>query len=608
VAGTVPTSAATRAGHKGKERDRCHNRVVSDSHSLAVGKALAAIVVLAFAVGATTLVGEVTSSPFPTTYGGVSTSFAVLEAVVGIALLVAALLLASERSTVLLASLTVAASVAWLAPVAVGWDGGPGVVRGIAQVAAPLLPPLVLAIAICIAPAAAAVGRAAAVVAVVLVLAPATSVAVALVLVRDPIRARDCWSDCTANALLAWDDPALADQLLSLLLALGIASGALTALVALVRLARAVPVMRRTAGPALVGAGTTGLALAAYAAVLLRGPHEVPGRHLYATLFVLRALLLLALAVGLGWLALRPRLVRGLVTRLAVDLERSAAAGGLGRVLAGALGDPLLRLGYPVGTDPELLDSDGQPVVLEPGSRVTPIVGDAGVVALVGSEVTTPEALGDALGPAAHLALGNERLRAETLARLADVTESRARIVETADAARRRMERDLHDGAQQRILALSYDLRIALELAEAGGNGQVDALRKALERAVTAATELRDVAHGIFPAELTASGLASALESLADVRPLRLDVDLPNGRRYAPEIEAAAYAVVVEAIEAAQDEVGAVVYERDGMLGIRLSGVSAAGDLLVRIEDRVGASGGHVDVVNGRIDVLLPCR
>jgi signal transduction histidine kinase len=581
---------------------------VSDSHSVAVGRALAAAVALAFAVVATALVGQVTSTaPSPTTYGSVSTAFAVLEAVVGIALLAAALLLVSERTTVLLGVLAVAASVAWFAPVAVGWEGGPSAVRGLGQLAAPLLPAVVLAIAVCIAPEASAVGRAATATIATLALLATAAATTTLVVVREPIRDRGCWSDCTANAFLLHDDPGLAHRALTTVLWLGVACGGLASLVAFVRFSRVVAMTRRSAGPALAGTAATGLALAAYAAASLHDTPEAADRLPYSALFVARALSLLALAAGLGWLALRPRLVRGLVTRLAVDLERSAPAGGLGRMLAGALADPELRLGYPIGNDLELVDGEGRPLALAPGRRVTPIVGgDGGVVALVESDVTTPEALGDALGPAAHVALGNERLRAETLARLADVTESRARIVETADAARRRMERDLHDGAQQRILALTYDLRIALEMAESSGNGHVGELRQAFDRAVAASTELRDVAHGIFPAELASSGLAAALESLADVRPVRLDVGLVPGRRYPAEVEAAAYAVVVEAVEATVVELGVAVRERDGRLAIVIGGATLPDPALVRIEDRVGAAGGAIAVAGDRLEVELP--
>ena len=148
------------------------------------------------------------------------------------------------------------------------------------------------------------------------------------------------------------------------------------------------------------------------------------------------------------------------------------------------------------------------------------------------------------------------------------MTRSRARIVETADAARRRMERDLHDGAQQRLLALTYDLRVALTVAEEAGDERVLVpLRAGLARVTAASEELREIAHGIFPAELASSGLEAALESLADVRPLRLAVDLPAGRRYRADVEMAAYAAVVDAVDA----------QADGGRGCRCSSRSASG-------------------------------
>ena len=341
----------------------------------------------------------------------------------------------------------------------------------------------------------------------------------------------------------------LARRVTWVVLGVGAAIGVTAALVAIVRLARASGVTRRGSGPALAAAALAGIALAAYAVALRVEPREAPDRPLYEWLFLARSLALLALAGGLAWLALRPLLVRGRVTRLAVDLERSGAEGGLSDVLARALGDPGLRLAYPIGPGERLVGADGRPLRLEPSRRVAPLVGEEGVVALVESDVTV-DVLERELGPAAQLALGNERLRAEALARLAEVTGSRARIVETADAARRRIERDLHDGAQQRLLALTYDLRVALTIAESSGHEPASTpLRAALDQAVSASQELRDIAHGIFPAELATSGLPAALESLADLRPLRLAIELPPGRRYRSDVETAAYAVVAEAAE-----------------------------------------------------------
>ena len=168
------------------------------------------------------------------------------------------------------------------------------------------------------------------------------------------------------------------------------------------------------------------------------------------------------------------------------------------------------------------------------------------------------------------------------------------------------MERDLHDGAQQRMLALGYDLRVALAVAESSGNERAAAsLRLALDQAVEAAKELRDIAHGIFPAELTASGLEAALESLADVRPLRLAVELSPGRRYPAEIETAAYAVVAEAAEdGGVLDVGAV--ESDGALQVTVEGAADWSASAVALADRVGAAGGVVRIAGRRLEVLLP--
>jgi signal transduction histidine kinase len=555
-------------------------------------------------LSASLVVGGVTTATtyHGTTYGGRSISFAVLELTAGVALLAAATVLLAERSTATLGLVAAVASAAWLAPVWVGWEGGPAVVRSIGLVVSPILPAFLVGLATLVPPVVTRAGAAAS--AAVLAVGAA---AVAQSLVRDPLLDRYCWSDCTTNAFLVHADPLLARRLGWVVLGLAAASGVAAALAAWVRLVRAAPVTRRVSGPALAGSGLAGIALATYAASLVLEPHESPGRPLYEGLFVARALVLLALAAALAWLAVRPRLVRGLVTRLAVDLERSAAEGGLGRLLAGALGDPGLRLGYPVGPGGRIVDAEGRQVAFDPARRVTPIVGEEGPIALVESEATSVDALERALGPAAHLALGNERLRAEALAQLADVTESRARIVETSDAARRRIERDLHDGAQQRMLALTYDLRVALANAESAGNDRAaEPLRAALDRTITASQELRDVAHGIFPAELSAAGLEAALQSLADVHPLGLDVRIPAGRRYRPDIEAAAYAVVAEAVDGAEGTLVATLDELAGSLHLVVEGIQVSNERLVRVEDRVRAAGGDVNVRDLTLDAVLP--
>ena len=541
-----------------------------------------------------------------TTYAGVAGALAALQLAGGAALLVGGLLLLSTTTTALLGTVAVAAAVLWFAPVWVGWETGPPAIRSLGLVLAPVLPALVLAAAAIVPPARSGWARRALLTLVTLAGLATAVASVALVVVREPIRELHCWSDCTANAFVLHDDLLLAERARTVVLALGVACGTLAALVAVVRLARAAAVTRRGSGPALAAVALVGLALAGYATAQRLESPEAPERALFQWLFAARGLALVLLGAGLAWLALRPRLVRGRVTRLAVDLEASAVAGGLGGVLGRALGDPGLRLGYPVGPTGRVVDTDGRALAPAAGREPTPIVGASGVVALVESKGTSVDELERELGPAAHLALENERLRAEAVARLGEVTASRARIVETADRARRRMERDLHDGAQQRMLALGYDLRVAFELAESTADGETAAaLRVALERALAASQELRDIAHGIFPVELTASGLEAALEALADVRPLRLAVELPAGRRYRPEVETSAYTVVVEALDATDSIVAASVSEGNGALRVAVEGVEEWGARLLHVEDRVGAAGGVLSVDRGRLEVTL---
>ncbi len=572
-------------------------------------RALLAGAAVALLVGTAAVDGGRGGPQYDTTYGDVSAWFALLEIASGGALTVAALVLLADGATAAAGSLAVGVSAAWLAPVWVGWEGGPAVVRSVGAVVAPLLPAVVFVLVTQVPPRARGVLRVAVVTLAVLATAATAAASVALALAREPLRDRYCWSDCTVNAFLVHDDVRLAQRAVTIVLALGVASGALAALAGAVGLVRARGVTRRGSGAALAAAVLAGTALAAYALARLGEPREAPDRPLFEWLFAARALGLVALGAGLVWLAVRPRLVRGLVRRLATDLERSAAEGGLGAMLARAVGDPRLRLGYPVGPGDRVVDIEGRALVLDPRRRVTPIVGGDGsrAVAVVESAATTAEALERELGPAAHLALGNEQLRAQALARLTDAIESRARIVDTADAARRRMERDLHDGAQQRLLALTYDLRIALTIAETAGNERAaEPLRAALERAMRASHELRDVAHGIFPAELATSGLASALESLADVRPLRLAVDVPAGRRYPPEAEAAAYAVVVEALEASGGPVSVSCSEEDAGIRLVVDGVHDWGDRLVHVEDRILAAGGTLSAAGESVEATLP--
>ena len=197
------------------------------------------------------------------------------------------------------------------------------------------------------------------------------------------------------------------------------------------------------------------------------------------------------------------------------------------------------------------VDEAGHPVALpEPGSgrawtaveqdgrRVAAIVHDAALD-------TSPE-LVHAAAAASSLAIDNERLKADLRARVEDLRVSRLRIVEAADEARRRIERDLHDGAQQQLLALALELRVLRSsISDPEAGPLVDGLAVRLDAALG---ELRELARGIHPAILTRSGLEPAIAALAERAPVPVRVECAIDGRLAPAVEAAAYFVVAEAL------------------------------------------------------------
>jgi signal transduction histidine kinase len=216
-------------------------------------------------------------------------------------------------------------------------------------------------------------------------------------------------------------------------------------------------------------------------------------------------------------------------------------------------------------------------------------------------------------GAAVRLALENERLRAELLAQLHDLRGSRARIVETGDAERRRLERDLHDGAQQRLLALSYELRVARAGAEADGDIETAALlADATHEAHGALVELRDVAQGIYPAILGEAGLGAALATLADSAALPIEISETAPSRYAAPVEATAYLVVAEAIDDAARRgasFAAVSTVRDDerlVIQVADDGTARASPM-THIADHVGAVGGLLEVEPTTLRAEIPC-
>jgi signal transduction histidine kinase len=255
-----------------------------------------------------------------------------------------------------------------------------------------------------------------------------------------------------------------------------------------------------------------------------------------------------ALAVGVLW----GRTSRSAVADLVVELERTPP-GSVRDALARTLGDPSLELALWLPARGEYVDAAGRSIELPEGGsgRAATILGPPAspVAALVHDPVLLERrALLEAAGAAARLALENERLQAELRAQLVELRASRARIVSAGDEERRRLERDLHDGAQQRLLSLGLALQLARAQLGPDANGAADLLAEADEELRATLDELRELAHGIHPAVLTEQGLAPALRSLAERSPVPVTIlGLPAERLPAPA-EAAAYFLVSEAL------------------------------------------------------------
>jgi signal transduction histidine kinase len=266
---------------------------------------------------------------------------------------------------------------------------------------------------------------------------------------------------------------------------------------------------------------------------------------------------------------------------------RAAASGPVRELLAESLGDRSVAIAYWLPDREAFVDEAGHPVALpEPGSgrAWTAVEQDGRPVAAIVHDAaldTSPE-LVEAAAAAASLAIDNERLKADLRARVEDLRVSRVRIVEAADEARRRIERDLHDGAQQQLLALALELRVLrASISDPEAGPLVDGLGVRLEAALS---ELRELARGIHPAILTRSGLDPAIASLADRSPVPVAVESAIDGRLAPAVEAAAYFVVAEALT------NVARYADAAGARVELRGDGNGGIVVVVADDGVGGA------------------
>jgi signal transduction histidine kinase len=409
------------------------------------------------------------------------------------------------------------------------------------------------------------------------------------------------------NLLLAWPDGEIAATLTTV--QRGVLAGASLAVAVVIagRWRTASRPRRRALLPSLAGS----LCGVLYAANLTTIIAESPST---ALLTVLNAALL-TVPAALLWAVLRSRLARGGLADLFRELGTQRGV-RLETGLAKTLGDPDLVLAYRVPGERSYIDGRGQPVALpEPdGDRTAaPLERDGrelGMLIYDASLDDDPE-LVEAVAATAAIALDDARLQAESEDRLQELRASRERIVAAGDAERRRLERNLHDGAQQRLVSVALQLRMAKSRVRTDPGLAEELLTAAADELSQSLEELRELARGIHPAVLN-HGLEPALKSLAARASVPTTVSFEIDQRLPEPVELAAYFVACEALANVakyadatkasvrvwrQDHVALIEIGDDGIGGAD----ETAGSGLQGLADRVAA-------LDGRLRILSPPR
>jgi signal transduction histidine kinase len=432
---------------------------------------------------------------------------------------------------------------------------------------------------------------------------------VAPVLFLDP-RAEGC-AQCTENLLLVADRGDWAQHLQRFGSWTGAAWAALAAADLLWSGWRATPARRRVAVP-FAAAVSALLVVAAWgdvrAALSWTAAAQVDDR-----LWVIDALALMLTGPALLYDRAHARNVRVSLARLAVNLGSRRSDGGLVEALSRLVGDPSLAVLYPL-PDGTLVDGRGNPTEPPPGRESTVLSRNGQPIAYL---LHRPGALGDdavmdEIGTVATMSIDHERHQALSSAHIAALRASRARIVAARDAERRRLERDLHDGAQQRLVTLALLLRLA-QRGPAADDGETALLDHCSDEVTSALADLRALAHGIYPAALADEGLEAALQALSETAPLTLDTVDIEERRYSPEVESTAYFALAQLVRhCVHDAARLTATQGDHRLRFEVEVDAPAAGTLAALEDRVGALDGRLtlarrDKVATTVVMEIPC-
>jgi signal transduction histidine kinase len=422
------------------------------------------------------------------------------------------------------------------------------------------------------------------------------------------------------NLLVAFPDEGIANVIdkvqrsLTLLGCLG------TMLVIGARWRAASPARRRALLPSVAG-GVTLVLFASLLANDLLGTGTRSDLHLW---LAITSLLLVPAAFLAG--LMRSRLARAGLTQLIRDLRRMRGA-ELQAALARAMGDRDLVVARRIPGRQAYVDGDGGAVALPTTGgerRIVPVERDGTEIAALVYDASLdddPE-LVEAVSAAAAIALENEALHTESEGRLAELQASRERIVTAGDDERRRLERNLHDGAQQRLVALSMQLRLLQGRIREDPTTAEALVTTASDELALSLSELRELARGLHPAVLD-HGLEPALESLASLSPVPTTVSVDAVGTLPRRVELAAYFVASEALtnvakyaQATVAQVRVVCARSTLVVEIADDGVGgadpAAGSGLRGLADRVDALDGRLTVISPPgegtfVRVELPC-
>ena len=445
-----------------------------------------------------------------------------------------------------------------------------------------------------------------------------------LYLFADPQTAFDC-DDCPENVLLISANDTVVDVLGGGLDAAALALVIVVMVYLIRRYRRAGGAERRIYGPLYLAGIALMIALVATVAVNAAATSSDAANVAWLCAMAVLGLMPFAFLAALA----RARVLQGgAVGELISRLGETPRPGELRDALADALSDPSLELVYWLPESARFVDATGRPFALPQhgsGRALAPVERDGETIAAIVYDATLTGARDHvrAVGAAAALALQNERLDAELRAKVQELRASRERMLSIGLEERRRLERNLHDGAQQRLVSLALNLRVARSKLHEDPGGADTLLAEAGDELDSALEELRELARGLHPAVLSERGLRTAIESLALRAPVPVQLGALPEERLPEAIELAAYFVISEALtnvakyaDAAQATVSVERLNGRVVVAVADDGVGGAdpgrGSGLRGLADRMAVLEGLLEVKSERgkgttVKASIPC-